>query len=139
MVCFRYPAGSGHSVVSEVAMEIIKKTLTLEHFFDNPQIAAAAGYDFNIVDCMSFAANRMSGTGVKWEILTDLGHTEIADWRGILLSLASLIIATLWPFFYPIMGVLTYWHCKKSVRKYRFSTDITVKRNINRWLMSLKD
>lgn len=119
-------------------MNSIEKRLTLTHFFDNPQIAAAAGYDFNIIDCMSFAANRLSEKGLKREIITDFGRTEIADWRGIVVSLLSLTIVCLWPFFYPVIGALTYWQCKQSVKRYRFSSDVAVKRNINSWLLSLK-
>lgn len=120
-------------------MDIIDRHLTLAHFFDNHHIAAAAGYDFNIIDCMSFAAIRLSEKGVKREILVDLGRTEVADWRGIVVSLLSLAITCLWPFFYQIMGAMTYWQCRQSVKRYRFSSDVTVKRNINRWLLSLKD
>lgn len=31
--------------------------MTLKHFLDRPLWAAAAGYDFNYMDCMSYTAN----------------------------------------------------------------------------------
>ncbi|CFQ96826.1 hypothetical protein [Yersinia frederiksenii] len=94
--------------------------LTLKHFLDRPTWAAAAGYDFNIIDCMSCAAARY---GDIWSTLRD----HILDFPDIevrevplsmLIMLAGLFGIVVYPFIFWIFGIFYYIRCRKHRAKY---------------------
>lgn len=114
--------------------------LTLKHFFDRPTWAAAAGYDFNFIDCMSEAINRLAITKGVVSLIKEIPDIELrsAAW-ALPLSLACILIAMLWPFLYPILAIHTYVKCKFYAKKYRTQKPERVATNIAVWLRDFED
>nr|WP_244426770.1 hypothetical protein [Escherichia coli] len=54
--------------------------MTLKHFLDRPLWAAAAGYDFNYMDCMSYTANAYDHSfSLLFNSLRILPETEVGE------------------------------------------------------------
>lgn len=117
-------------------MKYFKKyPVTLRHFIDRPIYAAAAGYDFNLFDCMAFTAHTYVKflKDSKWFFWLD---TEIRELPFTAITLFTMIfIAVTTPFIYPIYGVATYVMCRR-IQKVQH-TEI-IDRNITGWLMRFK-
>lgn len=108
--------------------------ITLKHFFDRPTWAAVAGYDFNIIDCMAEAANRIPIFRTIAELLKDIPNIELRGIWELPLNLVLCAMLLLWPILYPVLGLVTYTRCKISIAKYRKNPSAIVKRNIVNWL-----
>lgn len=108
--------------------------LTFEHFCDRPTWAAAAGYKFNIIDCLSEAMVRVELiSGIK-QILMEIPDMELREaWYKLPLSLLVIVLALAWPLIFWIFGVVTYVRCTKAKNKYRGTNDEIVLKNIRVW------
>ncbi|CNJ56776.1 hypothetical protein [Yersinia mollaretii] len=94
--------------------------LTLKHFLDRPTWAAAAGYDFNIIDCMSYAAARYGDiwSGLRDHIL-DFPDIEVREAPiSILLMIAGLFGIVGYPFIFWIFGIALNVRCRRDRAKY---------------------
>ncbi|HDL7449381.1 TPA: hypothetical protein PXN62_003033 [Yersinia enterocolitica] len=111
--------------------------LTLKHFLDRPTWAAAAGYDFNIIDCMSYAAARY---GDIWSTLCDhiLDFPDIEVREAplsILIMLAGLFGIVVYPFIFWIFGIALNVRCRRDRAKYYGQPqEETVQVNLRNWL-----
>ncbi len=108
--------------------------LTLKHFFDRPTWAAAAGYNFNIIDCMSEAANRIAVFKGIWGLICETPDIELRHIWILPLNFAACMLALLWPFIYPVFGLVTYFKCKRVAKKYRTEMTEVARQNIDEWL-----
>ncbi|NIH21833.1 hypothetical protein HBM99_13775 [Providencia heimbachae] len=105
--------------------------VTLKHFLHRPCWAAAAGYDFNFIDCMAYTVNAYSEYMKTRDWLFWL-DSEIRELPMTLLMLFfMLFIALSTPFLYPFYSIATYINCKRS-RKDEI-TEI-VDTNLSVWL-----
>lgn len=109
--------------------------MTFEHFCDRPTWAAAAGYDFNIIDCMSEAAGRAS----VWEgVLTLISATPDLElrtaWWELPLNILVVLILLCWPLLFWLLGFATYFRCRRIREKFYGSDDKTVQANLRGWL-----
>ena len=108
--------------------------LTLKHFFDRPSWAAAAGYNFNIIDCMSEAANRIDVFKEIWGLICETPDIELRRIWVLPFNLAVCLLALLWPFIYPFFGLAMYFKCKRVARKYKKGMPDIVRNNLDGWL-----
>lgn len=109
--------------------------LTLKHFFDNPRFAAAAGYDFNIIDCISFTASRIDLVYMVIEETIDFLESEIFRiWYLLPRLMVVYVIAVAYPFTFWILGLFVYAACRRSRKKYLNSTNPQVISDLNLWL-----
>ncbi|WP_050157007.1 hypothetical protein, partial [Yersinia enterocolitica] len=106
-------------------------------FLDRPTWAAAAGYDFNIIDCMSYAAARY---GDIWSTLRDhildFPDIEVREVPlSILIMFAGLFGVVVYPFIFWIFGIFHYIRCRKHRAKYfgQPQPEI-VQANLRNWL-----
>ncbi len=108
--------------------------LTFEHFCDNPSWAAAAGYEFNIIDCLSFSAGQADiKNGVK-DFLTGIPDIELrsALWELPLHILAVAFFLT-WPLTFWLGGLYVYLKCLRNRWKYLNSENERVIVNLRNW------
>lgn len=108
--------------------------LTFEHFCDRPSWAAAAGYEFNIIDCMSEAAGRIDiFQGIK-EQVRNIPDIEL---RSVLwelpLTIIAIPLALIWPLVFWFVGIASYIKCSRWRRKYLNSDNETVQVNLRNW------
>jgi len=109
--------------------------LTFEHFFDRPTWAAAAGYDFNIIDCMSEAASRFKILPAIAIVMKNIPDIELRNvWWELPTNLLAILMLISWPLTFWIAGGITYRNCRQAKRKYYHSDDKTVQANLNGWL-----
>jgi len=110
--------------------------LTLKHFFDRPTWAAVAGYNFNIIDCMSEAANRINISQAMWALLCEIPDIEVREIWKVPFNLIVCVIALFWVFIYPFAGLAMYFRCKRAVKKYPLRSEWPpiVEKNISGWL-----
>lgn len=108
--------------------------LTLEHFFDNPSWAAAAGYKFNLLDCLSDAANKASiREGVK-QLISNIPDIELRSvWWELPFSILAVISLVTWPLTFWVVGLLTYAKCIRCRNKYLGSENPTFIKNLRNW------
>ncbi len=74
--------------------------MTFKHFLDRPLWAAAAGYDFNYMDCMSYAANAYDHSFIlllnSLKILPETEVGELHLWMfGFIVSLVGIVFGLL--------------------------------------------
>lgn len=109
--------------------------VTLRHFVDRPVLAAAAGYDFNFIDCMAYTAHQYAFCmkSYNWFFWLD---TEIRELPLTAIKLLAMLFVTVTtPFIYPAYSVIVYFICKKYQKVKH--TEI-IDRNITGWLMRFK-
>ncbi len=109
--------------------------ITFNHFMDNPSWAAAAGYDFNFIDCISASAQCVFNIGgnLANEIL-DIPDAEVRELPAFMIKmlLGSLILAVM-VFCYPIFAIAIYFRCKSMTRKYKDDYSEIVSHNLRFW------
>ncbi|HHL2824745.1 TPA: hypothetical protein ACQ431_002974 [Citrobacter murliniae] len=112
--------------------------LTFKHFIDRPTWAAAAGYDFNFLDCMSFMAIQYDRVfGALLDVCDDFFSTELRELPLIVLVvLAAISGVIVWPFIFWIVAVPLWVKCKRMRNKYQFGSSMNdiAKNNIEVWL-----
>lgn len=111
--------------------------LTLRHFIDRPTWAAAAGYDFNFIDCMAYAADLYGNMFIALkDVCRDFLDTEV---RELPLMLAIIVAAVsgvfVWPLIFWIVAIPVWFKCKRMRRKYQFEDGMTdiAENNIEQW------
>lgn len=108
--------------------------LTLKHFFDRPSWAAAAGYDFNFIDCMSEAANRINVFQGICQMVADIPHLELREaWYGLPLRIVLIPVALSWPLIFWVFAIHTYLKCKRARNEWLGTNDPVVINNIEVW------
>lgn len=112
--------------------------LTLKHFFDNPTWAAAAGYDFNYLDCMSFAADKYSDVIHSLiDVLKAFPETEVRELPFVLVVLTAAIAGVVvWPLIFWLAAFPLWLRCKQHRRKYHYGTEMndTARNNLALWI-----
>jgi hypothetical protein len=109
--------------------------LTFKHFLDRPSWAAAAGYDFNFIDCLSHAARRFGFVDVL-TLMDEFLEIEIREilWRLPICVIAFLILMA-WPLIFWISATSVYVKCRLTKRKYgRGEKPRQVQINLCKWL-----
>ncbi|MGR7336754.1 hypothetical protein ACU6ZE_10675 [Klebsiella aerogenes] len=109
--------------------------ITFRHFQDNPAWAAAAGYDFNFIDCVSASAQCTSN--IAKNLLDEIAEFPNAEVRYIpvfiiKLSVGSLLLFTM-IFAYPLFALAIFFRCKSMKRKYKNNYSDIVARNLSTW------
>lgn len=108
--------------------------LMFEHFCDRPTWAAAAGYEFNIIDCLSYSAVTVDMSDIK-DLLIEIPDIELRSLLWDLpLKLLTLTAIITWPLTFWIAGLMIYIRCRKHRRKYAGSENERVQINIRNWL-----
>jgi hypothetical protein len=111
--------------------------LTLKHFLDKPTWAAAAGYDFNYLDCLSFTAGLYRNIPqAARNVFKNFLDTTIAELPFVLMALIfALLGLVFWPLVFWIPAILVWWNCKKVSKKYRSGIDVDprVLTMLNNW------
>lgn len=109
--------------------------LTFKHFCDRHHWAAVAGYEFTLMDCLSFSAIRY---GAIWGLFINFWR-DILDCqvRDIPVELFYAVLVTILLIIYPlcfwVFGVGIYIRCKLHVRKFKGKHIEIVKRNLETW------
>lgn len=112
--------------------------LTFKHFCDRPLWAAADGYDFSFMDCLSVAAINI---GTSFEAVRNI-TSGFLDWevRELIPNLLAVVIITsgaiIYPFTYWIFAIYIYFRCKSFARKYRDNKSETNLKNLAHWRKS---
>ncbi|MFV8979830.1 hypothetical protein [Serratia fonticola] len=113
--------------------------LTFKHFCDRPSWAASAGYEFNLFDCMSYAA---CATPIFDGLKCLASNTLDIEIRTILWDLPLSILVALALITYPLTfwlyGLVVYIKCIRHRRKYLNSTDPMVIKNLKVWQRDLE-
>ncbi|WP_196234594.1 hypothetical protein [Escherichia coli] len=111
--------------------------MTLKHFLDRPLWAAAAGYDFNYMDCMSYTANAYDHSfSLLFNSLRILPETEVGELHLWLLGfIAAVVSIAVWPFIFWLVAVVVWFKCKTYRKKYFLGDGMTniAKMNIEKW------
>lgn len=111
--------------------------LTLKHFIDRPSWAAAAGYDFNYMDCMSFTATLYDlAFSSLWNSARDFPYTEVRELPFVLVTVISAVISIfVWPLIFWIAAFPVWLYCRLMRRRYQFGGHMTetAKNNIEVW------
>jgi len=109
--------------------------LTFKHFCDRPTWAAAAGYRFNFIDCLSQAMVRMNiCSGIK-DVLLEIPDLELREaWYKLPVCLLAICLAISWPLIFWIFGIITYARCIHAKRKYAGTKSDVVQKNLRVWL-----
>lgn len=109
--------------------------ITFNHFMDNPSWAAAAGYDFNFIDCISASAQCTFniGSNLKDDIL-DLPDTEVRDLPAFIIKMTiGLFLLAAMVFCYPIFAIAIHIRCKSMRKKYKDDFSEIVSHNLRVW------
>ncbi len=110
--------------------------LTFKHFQDRPTWAAAAGYSFNIIDCMSVATKYHSSfieafLGLTMEFL----NTEVRELPLMLLSIIFFgALMSIYPLVFWVVGIVLYVICINNRKKHAGKLTDIAKNNIDGWL-----
>ncbi|MCK6919661.1 hypothetical protein L8Q54_15445 [Enterobacter kobei] len=109
--------------------------ITFRHFQDNPAWAAAAGYDFNFIDCVSASAQCTSN--IASNLLDEIAEFPDAEVRYIpvfiiKLSVGSLLLFAM-IFAYPLFALVIFFRCKSMKRKYKDDYSDIVDHNLRTW------
>lgn len=117
---------------------VVGRMLTLKHFLDRPTWAAAAGYDFNYLDCMAFTADKYDAVfSALADVCYELPSTEVRDLPLMLVVLiAALAGIVVWPFIFWIVAFPVWIRCRKHREKYHLGTGMngTASANLAGWL-----
>ncbi len=109
--------------------------LTFKHFLDRPAWAAAAGYDFNFIDCLSYSAQRF-GLADVLDLLEDTGEIELRQilWKLPVNAFAMTILLA-WPLIFWIQSITVYFKCRFTKRNYAGSKRTErVEINLRNWI-----
>ncbi|PBI79623.1 hypothetical protein A9993_07675 [Rahnella victoriana] len=109
--------------------------ITFKHFLDRPSWAAAAGYDFNVFDCLSYSAQKFGFADVL-DLLEDTGDIELrqAFWKLPVNALAMIVLLS-WPLIFWVNGIMVYIKCRLTKRNYAGSKRTErVEINLRNWL-----
>lgn len=109
--------------------------ITFTHFMDNPSWAAAAGYDFNFIDCISASVHCTFniGSNMKDDLL-ELPDTEVRDLPAFMVKLLiGLFLLWAMLFCYPIFAIAIFIRCKSMRKKYKDDFNETVSHNLRTW------
>ena len=116
---------------------ITSDILTLRHFIDRPTWAAAAGYEFNYLDCMAYTADFY---GNMFLVLRNAGidflDTSVRDLPIVLVAvIAALCGVFVWPLIFWLVAVPVWLKCKSMRRRYRSGDAMTeiARVNLERW------
>ncbi|MGJ3447074.1 hypothetical protein [Enterobacter sp. PTB] len=106
---------------------ITNNMLTLRHFIDRPTWAAAAGYEFNYLDCMAYTADFY---GLMFSTLRDAGSdfldTSVRDLPIALVAvIAALCGVFVWPLIFWLVAIPVWMKCKSMRRHYQFGGEMT--------------
>lgn len=108
--------------------------LTFKHFKDRPSWAAADGYDFNIIDCMSEAAGRINIWRGIVDVILEVPDFQLREaWYRLPISLVAVVIALVWPLIFWIVGLGSYVKCIRNRRKYLNTKSEIVLNNLAVW------
>ncbi len=112
--------------------------MTLKHFLDRPLWAAAAGYDFNYMDCMSYTANAYDYSfSLLLNSLRILPQTEVESFIYGYWALSRLELVLLYGLLFSgwLVAVVVWFKCKTYRRKYFLGDGMTdiAKMNIEKW------
>ncbi|WP_051870553.1 hypothetical protein [Xenorhabdus bovienii] len=106
--------------------------ITFRHFLDRPIWAAVAGYDFNIIDCLSVAGCRYFSVPMNiWDELLDLEIRQMV--AVIMIALSGLFFVFIYPLIFWVFGIGLYFNCKRYIRKYKAGKPQIVIDNLNKW------
>lgn len=111
--------------------------ITFKHFLDRPSWAAAAGYDFNYFDCLSYSAQRFRFVDVL-ELLDETGDIELREviWK-LPINILALTILIAWPLIYWVSSIPLYVKCRLVKRKYAGNKrPERVEINLRNWLQN---
>lgn len=112
--------------------------LTLKHFLDRPKWAAAAGYEFNYIDCMAFTAARYDTFfSLFLDVIYEFPSTEVSElplWLARFIATVAGIV--IWPFIFSIIAFPVWMSCRKYRKKYHFGTGMNdiARKNLSNWL-----
>lgn len=114
--------------------------LTFKHFCDRPTWAAVAGYNFNIMDCLSVSASRYGSVfSVLWDLILDFPDIEVREAPLQIISiLAGIICIVIYPFLFWLLGIWLYIQCKNEKAKYSNNMTVLAEVQIERWLNECK-
>lgn len=109
--------------------------ITFRHFQDNPAWAAAAGYDFNFIDCVS--ASAQCTANIARNLLDEIAEFPDAEVRYAPIFIIKVFVGSLMLFVmmfaYPLFAVAIFFRCKSVKRKYRDDYSDTVNHNLRTW------
>lgn len=111
--------------------------LTFRHFVDRPTWAAAAGYDFNFFDCMSYMAIKYDRIfHAIQRVFDDFWSTELREFPLLLSVFVLAVIGVVaWPFIFWMAAIPLWVKCRWMRKHYVYGTrmnDIATN-NIARW------
>ena len=114
--------------------------LTLRHFLDRPTWAAAAGYDFNYLDCLSFSARLYNRVfSALSEVLRDFPETQVKELPlTVLIITAAIAGVIVWPYIFWIVAFLVRRNCLNAREKYKNDKSERVKQNLAIWIKDCK-
>lgn len=113
--------------------------ITFKHFMDKPSWAAAAGYDFNFIDCISASAQWPFniGSSLRDDIL-GIPDAEVRDLPAFMVKLViGLFILATMVFCYPIFAIAIYIKCKNMRKKYKDDFSEIVSHNLRAWAIQV--
>lgn len=111
--------------------------LTFKHFMDRPTWAAAAGYEFNYLDCMavtaSYQSEHWSAFLAYLTYFPDVLVKELPLWLLALICNFALVIA--WPLIFWLCAVPLWLRCMWMQWKYQSGNGMTdiAKGNLAGW------
>ncbi|EOU3128662.1 hypothetical protein ACNVFK_004286 [Yersinia enterocolitica] len=110
--------------------------LTFKHFRDRLMWAAAAGYNFNVMDCFSVSACRYGSVfSGLWDRILDFPDIEVREAPlQIICILAGMIGIVIYPFLFWFLGIWLYVQCKKEKAEYSNNMTDIAEVQIARWL-----
>ena len=110
--------------------------LTFKHFQDRPTWAAAAGYDFNIIDCISVATKYHSSfIEVFLAMISEFLDFEVRELPLAILSIIfSGILMVIYPLIFWVVGIALYVICVKDRKRHAGKLTDIAKKNIEGWL-----
>ncbi len=109
--------------------------ITFRHFQDNPAWAAAAGYDFNFIDCVAASAQCTANIAQNLlQEIIELPDTEVRYVPVFIIKItAGLLLLFSMIFAYPLFAVAIFYRCKSMKRKYKDDYSATVNQNLRTW------
>lgn len=112
--------------------------LTLKHFLERPKWAAAAGYEFNYLDCMAFSAARYDVFfSVIADVIYEFPDTEVRELPlKLIVFIAAVAGVVIWPFIFWIIALYVWITCRKYRNKYHHGTGMNeiARNNLAVWL-----
>ncbi|MEH4988132.1 hypothetical protein PO461_11940 [Enterobacter asburiae] len=106
---------------------ITSDMLTLRHFIDRPTWAAAAGYDFNFLDCMAYTADLYCLVlSTLRSICAEFPYTEVRELPlGLVNLFVSIALSITWPLVFWIIAIPVWLKCRRERRRYQFGGEMT--------------